>query len=168
MQVVLPLPGDNTAFETLPGIVEDVTAAAEVDGLPSYVTGPGGQFADFAAAFEGIDGALLLAALGVVILILLFTYRSPILWLLPIICAVVANTIATGLVYLLAKYADLTVNGQSQAILVPVLVLLFALVVAFGRAATADTDVEHAARVAARAAAGNVALVILEQIAAGE
>jgi RND superfamily putative drug exporter len=53
----------------------------------------------------------------VVIVILLFTYRSPVLWLLPIICAVVANTIATGLVYLLAKHAGLTVNGQSQAIL---------------------------------------------------
>ena len=34
-------PGDNTAFETLPGIVEDVTEAAQIDGLPSYVTGPG-------------------------------------------------------------------------------------------------------------------------------
>jgi len=38
-------------------------------------------------------------------------------------------------------------------ILAPVLLLLFALVVAFGRATTADTDVEHAARVGARAAA---------------
>jgi Flp pilus assembly protein TadG len=38
-------------------------------------------------------------------------------------------------------------------ILIPVLLLLFALVLAFGRAATAGTDVEHAARVGARAAA---------------
>ena len=35
VQVVVPLPGDNSAFETLPGIVEDVTEAAQVDGLPS-------------------------------------------------------------------------------------------------------------------------------------
>ena len=39
------------------------------------------------------------------------------------------------------------------AILIPVVLLLFALVIAFGRATTADTDVEHAARVGARAAA---------------
>lgn len=39
------------------------------------------------------------------------------------------------------------------AILMPVLLLLFALVIAFGRATTAGTDVEHAARVGARAAA---------------
>ncbi len=38
-------------------------------------------------------------------------------------------------------------------ILTPVLLALFALVVAFGRATTADTDVQHAARVGARAAA---------------
>ena len=74
----LPLPGDNSAFETLPGIVEDVTAAAEVEGLPSYVTGPGGQFADFAAAFEGIDGNLLFTTVGVILVILLLIYRSPV------------------------------------------------------------------------------------------
>lgn len=38
-------------------------------------------------------------------------------------------------------------------ILMPVLIGVFALVIAFGRATTADTDVEHAARVGARAAA---------------
>ena len=69
VQVVVPLPGDNTAFETLPGIVDDVTAAAQVDGLPSYVTGPGGQFADFASAFEGIDGRLLFTTVGVILVI---------------------------------------------------------------------------------------------------
>ena len=53
----------------------------------------------------------------VVILILLFTYRSPMLWLLPVISAGVALTTAQGVIYLLAKYADLTVNGQSQGIL---------------------------------------------------
>ena len=67
--------------------------------------------------FEGIDGTLLFATLGVVIVILLFTYRSPVLWILPMFCAVVALMVAQGLIYFLAKYADLTVNGQSQAIL---------------------------------------------------
>ncbi len=52
-----------------------------------------------------------------VILILLFTYRSPVLWMVPILSAVCALQISQGLVYLLAKYADLTVNGQSQGIL---------------------------------------------------
>ena len=44
-----------------------------------HVTGPGGFFADFITAFGGIDGILLFVALGVVFLILLIVYRSPIL-----------------------------------------------------------------------------------------
>ena len=51
-----------------------------------------------------------LITLLVVILILLITYRSPILWILPIFSVVVAYIVAGGVVYLLAKYADL--DGQ--------------------------------------------------------
>jgi RND superfamily putative drug exporter len=67
--------------------------------------------------FAGVDGTLLFAALGVVIIILLFTYRSPVLWMLPIFSAVVALFTSEALIYFLAKYAGLTVNGQSQGIL---------------------------------------------------
>ncbi|HEX7188828.1 MAG TPA: MMPL family transporter [Actinomycetes bacterium] len=116
VQVVLPLPGDNSAFETLPGIVEDVADAAEVEGLPSYVTGPGGQFADFAAAFEGIDGKLLFTTVGVILVILLLIYRSPVF--LPVLfSAGLALVLAQAVVYLLADAGALTVDGQSQGIL---------------------------------------------------
>src|SRR5215218_7848252 len=116
LQVVVPLPGDNSAFETLPGIVEDVTVAAQVEGLPSYVTGPGGQFADFAAAFEGIDTNLLFTTVGVILLILLLIYRSPVF--LPVLMSAgLALTLAQAVVYLLAKGGVLTVDGQSQGIL---------------------------------------------------
>jgi RND superfamily putative drug exporter len=104
-------------WNAIPEAAEEIRDIADIDGGEVHLAGYGGQAADSAAAFEGIDTDLIFATLGVVIVILLFTYRSPVLWLLPIICAVVANTIATGLVYLLAKYAGLTVNGQSQAIL---------------------------------------------------
>ena len=84
---------------------------------PSTSPGPGGQAADSAEAFAGIDGKLLYSTLIVVIVILLLTYRSPILWLLPVFSAGVALITAQGVIYLLAKYAGLTVNGQSQGIL---------------------------------------------------
>ncbi len=116
VQVIVPLPGDNSAFETLPGIVEDVTAAAEVEGLPSYVTGPGGQFADFAAAFEGIDGRLLWTTVGVILVILLLIYRSPV-FLPVLVSAGLALMMAQAVVYLLADSDVLTVDGQSQGIL---------------------------------------------------
>ncbi len=104
-------------WNAIPDAADEIRDISKIDGGEVHLAGYGGQAADSAAAFEGIDTNLIFATLGVVIVILLFTYRSPILWLLPILCAVSANFIATGLVYLLAKYAGLTVNGQSQAIL---------------------------------------------------
>ncbi|RYB93244.1 hypothetical protein EUA93_02070 [Nocardioides oleivorans] len=107
----------SNGWNAIPAAADEIRDLATIDGGEVHLAGYGGSAADSAEAFEGIDTNLIFATLGVVIVILLFTYRSPILWLLPILCAVVANFIATGLVYLLAKYADLTVNGQSQAIL---------------------------------------------------
>src|SRR5690349_24555332 len=92
-------------------------AQANGNGLTVHITGPLGTAADSAKSFKGIDSTLLFATLGVVIVLLLFTYRSPVLWLLPVISAGVALTAAQALIYLLAKNAGLTVNAQSAGIL---------------------------------------------------
>ena len=86
-------------------------------GLNVHITGPAGVAADSSEAFEGIDGTLLYAALSVVIIMLLLTYRSPVLWLLPVISAASALFAAQAAVYLLAKHGGLTVNAQSAGIL---------------------------------------------------
>jgi RND superfamily putative drug exporter len=111
--------GGPEGWEAMPDVVDHMrdVAGDGADGMVTHVTGPGGTEADMATAFEGIDGALLLAAAGVVVVILLLTYRSPVLWILPLISAGIALTSAQGVIYLLAKYADLTVNAQSTAIL---------------------------------------------------
>ncbi len=97
--------------------VEEVKDITAMDGVDVYVGGFGGQAYDFISSFDGSHVTLLLMTFGVVILILLFTYRSPVLWILPIFCAFIANIMAGGVVYLLAKYAGLVVNDQSQYIL---------------------------------------------------
>ena len=51
------------------------------------------------------------------IVILLLTYRSPVLWLLPLTTVFVALTAAQAVIYLLARNAGLTVNGQTAFIL---------------------------------------------------
>src|SRR6266581_741406 len=90
-------------------------------GLSIHVTGPGGYAADESKIFT--SGGKLLAITGIiVIVILLLTYRSPLLWILPILTSVVALTTAEGLIYLLAKHAGLTVNGQSTFILIVLVV----------------------------------------------
>ena len=104
-------------WNKLPDLKDQIEEIAKVPGTTMYVAGPGGQAADSAAAFAGIDGKLLYSTVIVVIVILLLTYRSPLLWLLPVISAGVALTCAQAVIYLLAKHADLTVNGQSAGIL---------------------------------------------------
>ncbi len=130
-EVVGPLPSeDGQAAQTLitfnygkngwnemPDTADELTSMAAIDGVDVHIAGQGGQAADSAAAFEGLDSTLLLATISVVIVILLFTYRSPILWLLPVVSAGVALTTAQAVIYFAAKYGDLTVNGQSQGIL---------------------------------------------------
>ena len=90
---------------------------SHANGLASYVTGPLGSSADGNRAFGGIDSTLLFAALAVVIVILLITYRSPVLWLLPVISSMAALITAQAVVYLLAAHAGLTVNAMSLAIM---------------------------------------------------
>jgi RND superfamily putative drug exporter len=116
MQVFLPFTGDGSvvlpAIDDLREIVEHGTPA----GLDVHVTGPGGSLSDLVRVFGSIDGTLLLVTLAVVIVMLLLTYRSPFLWLVPVVCAGSAYTLSQGLVYLLAR-AGLTVSGQSTGLL---------------------------------------------------
>lgn len=108
--------GEN-GWNDIPEAADEIREISKIDGVTVHLAGFGGQAADSAEAFEGIDTTLIGITLLVVIVILLFTYRSPVLWILPILSVVIAYSVSGGVVYLLAKYAGLTVNGQSQAIL---------------------------------------------------
>jgi len=94
-----------------------VHTTADPTGLQVYVSGQAGSSTDFFDAFAGLDGILLLAAGIIVALLLIITYRSPILWFIPLFAAFMASQAAAGLVYLLAKADIITVNGQSAALL---------------------------------------------------
>ncbi len=114
VQVFLPLSPE--LGDEIVTVVADLREVVPVEGTDAFVTGPGGIFADFADGFAGIDGLLLLAAFGVVLLILLIVYRSPILPFLVIGTAGLALTAANAVAYLLADAGTITVNGQSQGI----------------------------------------------------
>jgi RND superfamily putative drug exporter len=59
----------------------------------------------------------LLTTVGVVAIILIVLYRSPFLWVIPLLSAMFALSTAGGIVYLLAKNNVIDVDGQSQGIL---------------------------------------------------
>ena len=105
----------------LPAIVKALRAyvgpIAKASGVTPYVTGPGGILGDLFDAFGTLDSSLLLTTLGVVALILIVVYRSPILWIIPLLSSLFALSTAGGIVYLLAKNNIIDVDGQSQGIL---------------------------------------------------
>ncbi|WP_328368260.1 MMPL family transporter [Streptomyces sp. NBC_00445] len=118
-QIYVPITMDEKGWERIAPAVdairEDVGEGG--DGLAVHITGPGGTSADFSEAFEGIDSTLLVSAMGVVIIMLLLTYRSPSLLVIPLLSVIAALFTAQALIYFLAENAGLTVNGQSAGIL---------------------------------------------------
>jgi len=112
------LPNDKPA---LPAIIEalraDIAPIAKANGFVPYVTGPAGLLGDLFGAFGTLDSSLLLTTLGVVAVILIVVYRSPVLWIIPLLSSLFALSTAGGIVYLLAKNNIIDVDGQSQGIL---------------------------------------------------
>jgi putative drug exporter of the RND superfamily len=121
LQVIVPIKvaEEGNGWEELAPRIQEMRSIAQADtgGLGVYVTGPAGYFADFSKVFSGFDSTLLYITAAIVIVILLLTYRSPVLWLLPLTTVFVALTAAQAVIYLLAKHAGLTVNAQSAFIL---------------------------------------------------
>ncbi|MGM1017447.1 MAG: MMPL family transporter [Actinomycetota bacterium] len=96
IQVTAPVKGDHTAADR--ALVEDVrgiVADHGVDGVDAHVTGGPAFGADIAAAFDGADFTLLLVTIGIVAVLLIFTYRSPVLWLIPLVVVGVADQAAS-------------------------------------------------------------------------
>ncbi|WP_183091248.1 MMPL family transporter [Streptomyces radicis] len=85
------------------------------DGLSAQVTGEAALGVDNSGG--DVDAALMLTSMVIVAALLLLTYRSPILWLVPLLGALVAVLVARGAAYGLAE-AGLAVSDLSSAILI--------------------------------------------------
>ena len=97
-------------------------AAHRRAGLSSYVTGPGGMAADLERVADDAGRTLLFATLGLVLLLLLFIYRAPVLALLPLLAVGTAYLTAIGIAYLLIQAGAIAVNTEGTMLL---LVLIF-------------------------------------------
>src|SRR5579875_1206428 len=92
------------------------TADGPPEALRVAVGGPAGSAADAVDAFAGIDSRLLLVTVTIVALLLLVIYRSPLLWLLPLVSVGLAAGWSQGLAYGLAR-GGFVVNGMTVGIL---------------------------------------------------
>ncbi|MCE7079159.1 MMPL family transporter [Streptomyces sp. ST2-7A] len=104
--------GDETVFE-----VREAASADLPDGLTALVGGPGAFGADAGEVFGTIDTTLLIATVAVVTVLLILIYRSPVLWLLPLVSVGVAAMTAMAVVYGLVRAFDLTVSTQNTSIM---------------------------------------------------
>ena len=64
------------------------------DGLDVQVTGPAAIQADIGQVFDGANLRLLLSTAGIVALLLIITYRSPVLWLVPLTVVGIADRLS--------------------------------------------------------------------------
>jgi RND superfamily putative drug exporter len=113
------VPVDNNEGDQIRQVVDELRriSGSSGGGLAVEVAGPAGLLADLIAVFSSIDGPLLLVTLGVVLVILLIVYRSPVLWIIPLLAAGVSYVVASLAVYVLASNGVIKLNGQAQGIL---------------------------------------------------
>jgi putative drug exporter of the RND superfamily len=98
--VLAVVPVDATDATETAEAVKQIRATVKADlpdGVTAQVTGPAAVQADLAAVFSGANTRLLIATASVVALLLVITYRSPILWIFPLIVVGVADRLAAVL-----------------------------------------------------------------------
>ncbi|WP_030910522.1 MMPL family transporter [Streptomyces sp. NRRL F-5126] len=106
--------GDEAQDALVDSAREQVNGA---HGLTARVTGPAALRSDTGAVFGSIDLTLVIATALVVAVLLVLTYRSPLLWFFPLLSVGVAAITTRGIVYGLVQWTGLTVTGQSGGIM---------------------------------------------------
>ncbi|GGQ85156.1 membrane protein [Couchioplanes caeruleus subsp. azureus] len=101
------------------GVAERLRAQARAglpDGLTAQLTGPVGFRADITNAFAGTDVTLLAVTALVVAVLLIVTYRSPLLWIVPLAVVGAADGLARLVVAALADRFDIAVDASTFGI----------------------------------------------------
>jgi len=92
-------------------------AQSRADGLFVRFTGPAGIAADATALFSRADVTLILATVGLILVLLIVIYRSPLLALIPLVAAAFVYEVVDKTLGLLGSAAGLEMNAQSLSIM---------------------------------------------------
>ena len=92
-------------------------AAADLEDVRVYLTGPEGFEVDVAAVFAGADFTLLLTTVIVVAVLLIVTYRSPWLWIVPLVVIGLADAVAGIVANRVAAAAGIALDASITGIL---------------------------------------------------
>jgi putative drug exporter of the RND superfamily len=115
---VVPLRADLSGMVLRDGVAALRTAAGS--GLPAdlraHVTGGPAFGADIADAFSHANITLLVVTASVVALLLIATYRSPVLWLAPLLVIGFADRVAAAVGTAVASLTGLSFDGATSGI----------------------------------------------------
>lgn len=114
----VPLSADLSGFDLTDQVTAQRDAAARglQSGLNAQVTGGPAFGADIADSFSNANITLLAVAALVVALLLIITYRSPVLWLVPLTVIGFADRVATSAGTGVADLGGLTFDGSTSGI----------------------------------------------------
>lgn len=87
-------------------------------GMTVEVTGGPAFGADITSSFDGANFTLLAVTIGVVALLLLLTYRSPVLWLVPLVVVGAADQLAGRLTAQVGEWSGLPFDAGIVSVLV--------------------------------------------------
>lgn len=97
--------------------IRKTLAEGRPDGLSAQVTGPAGISADLAKVFEGANFRLLGTTALVVALLLIITYRSPVLWLIPLTIVGLADQVSSSVATHILNALGMTFDASTTGIL---------------------------------------------------
>ena len=97
--------------------LRELLAEQVPDGVVAQVTGPAGIEADLAGVFEGANFRLLGVTALVVALLLIITYRSPVLWIIPLTVVGIADQAAAVFATRVLAAFDVAWNESTIGIL---------------------------------------------------
>ena len=106
---------DTTTFRV--DTMREIAPQEMPAGLEVYVTGPEAFIKDVGSIFEGADFSLLAVTASVVALLLLVTYRSPVLWIIPLVVVGVADGMAGILARQVADFLGFVPDASVVGIL---------------------------------------------------
>ncbi|WP_285028950.1 MMPL family transporter [Mycolicibacterium sp. lyk4-40-TYG-92] len=115
---VAPLAADLSGFALRDAVQElrSQVSASMPDGLRAQVTGGPAFGADIANSFAGANFTLLAVTATVVALLLIVTYRSPILWLIPLLVIGFADQVGAVVGTAVAAATGLSPDGSTTGI----------------------------------------------------
>lgn len=111
----------NVGSDEVRSQIDDLRAEAGKDipsGLKVEVTGGPAFGVDVARAFDGTNFTLLAVTIGIVAVLLLATYRSPILWLLPLTVVALADQTSNAVTGALGQAWQLSFDRGVVSVLV--------------------------------------------------